>query len=211
MGGVKLTESVKTLLEEQTVRYQENVAQVASYLVSRGITEEAAITHRLGYVGTGDHGSDHEYANRLSIPYITPYGGVVDLRYRAVSPDVSPKYLSRSGAKTRLYNVGDLLKESPILYVTEGELDCIIASSIVGLPTVGVPGANAWMPHFKLLMQDYERIIVLCDGDEAGRAFGRTVCKEVDGSVAVSMPNGMDVTDVYLSGGPEALLKLVEL
>jgi DNA primase len=58
-------------------------------------------------------------------------------------------------------------------------------------------------------MADYNRVIVMCDGDEAGRQFGKTVCKEVDTAVAVSMPSGMDVNDVYVSAGREAVIEMV--
>jgi DNA primase len=204
---VKLTESARRLLAETVNRYQANVNQAAEYLSRRGITKEVADTFRLGYVAA-DNASDIEYTGRISIPYLTP-AGPVDIRYRAIG-DEAPKYLSRPGAGTKLFNVKDLLVESPVLYVCEGEIDAMTAS-MCGLPTVGVPGANSWQPHFKLLMQDYQRVIVLCDGDEAGRQFGKTVCKEVDAAVAVSMPAGMDVNDVYVQGGREAVLKQVEL
>ena len=205
---MKLTESARRLLQETVTRHETHVNQVAEYLSKRGITKEAAHTFHLGYV-THDNPSDTEYSGRISIHYLTP-AGPVDIRYRAVG-DESPKYLSRPGAGTKLFNVKDLLVDSPVLYVCEGEIDAITASAMCGLPTVGVPGANAWQPHFKLLMQDYQRVLVLCDGDEAGRQFGKTVCKEVDAAVAISMPAGMDVNDVFLQGGREAVLKQVEL
>jgi DNA primase len=205
---VKLTESARRLLLETTMRYHEDLEKAAPYLSSRGITKEAASTFLLGYV-TGDHPADSDYTGRLAIPYVTP-AGPVDIRYRVLEGD-GPKYLSRPGAATKLFNVKDLHVESPVLYVTEGELDCITASGMCGLPTVGVPGANNWANHFKLLMADYQRVVVLCDGDEAGRQFGKTVCKEVDTAVAVSMPPGMDVNDVFLQGGREAVLRQVEM
>ena len=203
---MKLTDAARRLLEETVTRYQLDLEQVAPYLKARGFSHEAATTFRLGYV-SGEHAGDSDYTGRLAIPYLTP-AGVVDIRYRSLTPD-GPKYLSRPGAKTKLFNVKDLLIESPTLYVTEGEADCITASAMCGLPTVGVPGANNWANHFKLLMADYNRVIVMCDGDEAGRQFGKTVCKEVDTAVAVSMPSGMDVNDVYVSAGREAVIEMV--
>ena len=206
--GVKLTESARKLLEETVTRNHGNIDQVGGYLSTRGITKEVAVMFRLGYV-TGDHPADNDYAGRLSIPYLTP-AGPVDIRYRVLAGE-GPKYLSRPGASTKLFNVKDLHIDSPVLYVTEGEMDCVTVSGMCGLPCVGVPGANNWANHFKLLMSDYQKVVVLCDGDEAGRQFGKTVCKEVDTAVAVSMPSGMDVNDVYVSGGREAVLKQVEM
>lgn len=202
-----LTDAARKLLEETVARYEGAVTEVAPYLAARGLTQDAAQQFRLGYV-KGDHPADSDYAGRLAVPYLTP-AGPVDVRYRALTPD-GPKYLSRPGSKTRLFNVSDLLKESTVLYVTEGELDCVTAS-MCGLPTVGVPGANNWQAHFRLLMADYSKVIVLCDGDEAGRQFGKTVCKEVDTALAVSMPPGMDVNDVFVAGGRDALLEMVDV
>jgi DNA primase len=204
---VKLTESARRLLQETTLRYHEDVEKVAPYLSARGITKEVAATFLLGYV-TGENPGDNDYIGRLAIPYLTP-AGPIDIRYRIINGE-GPKYLSRPGAKTHLFNVKDLHVDSPILYVCEGEIDCITAS-MCGLPSVAVPGANNFMPHFKLLMADYQKVVVLCDGDEAGRQFGKTVCKEVDSAVAVSMPAGMDVNDLFIQGGREAVLKQVEL
>lgn len=205
---MKLTASARKLLQETTLRYHADLPKVAGYLSGRGLTKEVADTFLLGYV-TGDHPADADYTGRLAIPYLTP-AGPVDVRYRIVSGE-GPKYLSRPGAKTHLFNVKDLHLDSPILYVAEGELDCVTASGMCGLPCVAVPGANNWQPHFKLLMADYLKVVVLCDGDEAGRQFGKTVCKEVDNAVAVSMPAGMDVNDVFLQGGREAVLRMVEM
>jgi DNA primase len=106
--------------------------------------------------------------------------------------------------------VKDLLVESDAIYVCEGELDAVISSS-VGLPTIGIPGASAFKPHYRLLLQDYERVVVLCDGDEAGRQFGKAIAKEIDTAVPISLPDGMDVNDLYLAGGREAILRMVEI
>lgn len=208
MGGLKLTDAARRLLQETVERYERGLEEVAGYLKGRGFTHEAATMFRLGYVN-GDHAGDTDYAGRLAIPYLTP-AGPVDIRYRSLTPE-GPKYLSRPGAKTKLFNVKDLLVESPTLYVAEGELDCITASAMCGLPCVAVPGANNWMPHFKLLMADYNRVVVMCDGDEAGRQFGKTICKEVDTAVAVSMPPSMDVNDLFVAGGREAVLEMVNV
>ena len=206
MVGVRLTDSARKLLEETVTRAETHVHQVGEYLLSRGITDQVAHTYRLGFV-TGDNPGDNDYSHRLSIPYLTP-AGPVDIRYRAIG-EQSPKYLSRPGAATKLFNVKDLLIRSTVLFLCEGESDTITASGLCGLPTVGVPGANSWQSHFKLLMSDYARVVVLCDGDEAGRQFGKTVCKEVDSAIAVSMPSGMDVNDVYMSGGRDAVRQQV--
>lgn len=199
---MRLSNAARKLLEEATARYQTNLEHAAQYLAGRGLTKAVADTFRLGFV-VNEHPSDADYTGRLAIPYITT-SGVIDIRFRSLSPD-GPKYLSRPGAKTHLFNPSALLIDSPVLHVCEGEMDTITAQAMCGLPAVGVPGANNWQPHFKLLMQDYERVLVLCDGDEAGRQFGRTVCKEVDQAIAIPMPTGMDVNDLFVQHGADAV------
>lgn len=152
---------------------------------------------------------DEDYAGRLTVPFLTP-GGVVDLRYRSLG-DQTPKYLSRPNAQTRLFNVPALLTDSDVIVVCEGELDTMVMHALVGVPAVGVPGANNWREHYRLLLEDFERVLVMCDGDQAGRDFGRKVAGEVDGAATVQLPDGLDVNDVYLAEGPDGLRKRMGL
>lgn len=209
MSGLTLTDAARKSLAEAVDRYHSQVDLAGPYLSARGIGRVEANTFQLGFV-TGDNPADADYAGRLAIPYLTPAAGPIDIRYRAISPDDQPKYLSRPGAESHPFNVKDLLVESDAIYVCEGELDAVISSS-VGLPTIGIPGASAFKPHYRLLLQDYERVVVLCDGDEAGRQFGKAIAKEIDTAVPISLPDGMDVNDLYLAGGREAILRMVEI
>jgi DNA primase len=59
------------------------------------------------------------------------------------------------------------------------------------------------------LFADYERILVIGDGDTAGREFARTVCSKVEMAVPVQMKDGLDVNDLYLLEGIDAIEKLV--
>ena len=141
-------------------------------------------------------------AGRLSIPYLTPRG-CVTIRFRTLTD--GPKYMSRAGDSIRPYNVLALHRPSPVLLVTEGELDAVAAETYTGYPAIGIPGAQAFKPHFSLMLEDYQRVIVLADGDDAGKELGRKVCASLDNAISVPMPEGMDVTDVVLKEGPESL------
>jgi DNA primase len=202
-----LSASQRKSLERATSAYEANVDQVAGYLTARGISRETARTYRLGYVAEPVRGDD-EYAGRLSIPYITT-SGVVDIRYRALDTD-GPKYLSRPGAKTRLFGVTALLKPSPVIVLTEGEVDCMTVNQC-GVAAVGVPGANAWKDYWRLLFLDYEEVIAVCDGDQAGRDFGKKVAERVDGATVVHMPDGMDVNELFVRDGAAAVLERIGL
>ena len=206
----KLSVSQKKYLETAAEAYHEQIdAAVAAYLMGRGIGKEVATMYRLGGVAEPLVGDD-EYVGRLSIPYITP-AGVVDIRYRACRPEQSPKYLSRVGSHARLYNVQSLLRKSETICICEGEIDAITMDSLVGIPAVGVPGANNWRDHFRLLFEDYTQVFILCDGDQAGKEFGKRVAGEIDGATVIHMPDNMDVNDLYLSEGREGIRKRLGL
>jgi len=177
--------------------------EVASYLVARGISKEAAVAHKIGYVGVPRVGHER-YVGRVTIPYITPTC-VNEIRFRALGEFDGPKYLSRDGADTHLYNVKAFEVESSFIAIAEGEFDAVIANSVCGIPTVGLAGANAWKPFYRRAFTDYHKIFVLADGDQAGADLGKKIATALDVAVVVSMPDGMDVTDVYLQEGPEGL------
>lgn len=194
-----LSESQRRSLELAAQSYEAAVDQAAEYLQARGIEAATARTYRLGYVAEG------EYAGRLAIPYITADGSVVDIRFRAVNPGDSPKYLSRPGSKSHLFSVSALLADGDTIYITEGEIDAITLNQC-GLNAVGVPGASNWQEHWKRLFDDYDHVIVVCDGDQAGRDFGKKVAEKIDGATAVHLPDGEDVNSLYVQHG-EAVLR----
>lgn len=197
---MKLSPSHKRSLEMSTATYAANVDQAGPYLAARGIDRQTAAIHRLGFVADPLPG-DEDYAGRLSIPYITP-NGVVDLRFRAIG-EQQPKYLGYPDRPTRLFNVQALLTTSNVVAVCEGEIDTIVMHSLVGIPAVGVPGAQHWKPHYRLLLEDFEHVVVMCDGDQAGREFGRKVVSDLDNATAVHLPDGVDVNEAYLSHGTD--------
>lgn len=63
---------------------------------------------------------------------------------------------------------------------------------------MGVPGGSNWKPHYVRIFEDYARVIVFADGDEAGRKFGRGVAEALGGTATlVAMPDGLDVNEAY--------------
>jgi len=211
---MKLSTEQRILLEKSTAAYERNLEVAAPYLASRGFTEDVSRSFRFGVVPDDCLPGDERFRGRLSIPYLTR-AGVVSLRYRCIeqhdhSAEACPKYLGYPGASGHLFNVAALFDAAAFLGVSEGELDAVVLSSI-GIPAVGVPGASNWKPHFSRILEDYGTIYVFADGDEAGQKFGKRVAESAEGVVVLSMPDGMDVNDVYLSPeyGPDYLLEKV--
>lgn len=200
---MNVSESLRKSLELQVRQHEAAIAPAVPYLQGRGISKDAAVSYRLGYVEEG------EYAGRLAIPYITADGSVVDIRYRALDGQ-EPKYMSRPGTTARLFSVRSLIGGTDTIVVTEGEIDAITLNQI-GIAAIGVPGANAFKKHWRLLLTDYTRIIIVCDGDQAGRDFGKKFAQEIDEVQVVHLPDGDDTNSLFIRDGADELRKKVGL
>lgn len=199
---MKQKELQKELLGQAAKNYAANIYQAEGYLKSRGITMEVARLARLGVVVEPEVG--HEmYTGRLSIPYITKTG-VVDLRFRSLNPAVEPKYMGLTGADTKMYNVLDIERASDFIAICEGELDTITLSGCVGIPCVGVPGANSWKKHYTRLLADFERVFIFADGDQPGKEFATSLARELPVTI-VQFPDGDDVNSFYTKFGAQAI------
>jgi DNA primase len=202
------------LLLEAAIQYAQEISpEVLVALEERGISEQVAARFQLGTVTHPING--HEmYEGWISIPYITASGDCVGFKFRRVD-DGKPKYGSPTGQKSHLYNVSDILLQSPYILICEGELDAVISSGVLGLAATGVPGVAAWKPHFPKLFNGYDTVFVVGDNDikedgsNPGAEFSKRVASEVMNSTIVSLPAGMDITDYYLANGAEATRKIL--
>jgi DNA primase len=195
---VKQNASQKDLLDKATTKYAGSISQAEDYLRSRGIPLEVARLVSLGVVAEPEVG--HEaFIGRLSIPYITKTG-VVDLRFRSLNPAVEPKYMGMTGAETKMYNVLDVERAGDYIGVCEGEIDTLTISRCVGIPCVGVPGANSWKKHYTRLLADFERVFVFADGDQPGTEFARSLARELPVTI-IQLPDGQDVNSMYVQEG----------
>ena len=192
----------KELLGKAAQKYSESIHLAEDYLRQRGIPLEVARLARFGVVAEPEVGHE-QYQGRLSIPYVTKTG-VVDLRFRSLNPAVEPKYMGLTGADTKMYNVLDIERASDFIGVCEGELDTLTMSACVGIPCVGVPGANSWKKHYTRLLADFERVFIFADGDQPGREFASSLARELPVTV-VQFPDGEDVNSFYIAHGAEAI------
>ncbi len=203
-----LSTDARDALEEASWAYHAQVDVVADYLRSRGMTKETAQQFRLGYVAEPMIG--HEaYAGRLAIPFLSPTG-IVDVRFRLIGEGDGPKYLTRPGASSHIFNVNAFQEDTDVIAICEGEIDTMLACQS-GVTAVGISGANNWKDWYARAFADYRKVLVLCDGDQAGRDLGKRVAQQIDRAVVIHMPDGMDVNDVVLGEGAEGLRKRVGL
>lgn len=211
---MRLSPSRKEWLEATAEKYFQAGLEdetLLVYLKRRGIEASQQEQYRLGLVSEPElvHA---DYAGRLSIPFITPTG-VVAIRYRCIQEhdckDAGhPKYLQGKGEGDHLYNVPALRERHPALAVCEGEIDTLTVDTHV-LPAIGVPGATKWKPHWTRLLEGYERVFAIGDGDDAGKDFTGRLVEMLPNAKAVIFPDKSDANGFFLDEGPEALSDLI--
>ncbi|CAB4140069.1 Archaeal primase DnaG/twinkle, TOPRIM domain [uncultured Caudovirales phage] len=197
---MRLSNSHRQFLLQATHQYASQIHLAAEYLATRNLSVEEAQRFHLGVVKDALPGHE-QYTGRLAIPYITP-SGVVDIRFRAIG-NADPKYMGMPGAKTSMFNAQVVLTASDYICVTEGEIDCITMSVKTSHPAIGIPGANNWKPFYSKILDDFDTVIVLADGDSAGMDFGKKVSRELGNVNIVQMPEGHDVNSIVMLEGAE--------
>jgi DNA primase len=197
---VRLSNSHRQFLLQATHQYASQIHLATEYLATRNLSVEEAQRFHLGVVKDALPGHE-QYTGRLAIPYITP-SGVVDIRFRAIG-NADPKYMGMPGAKTSMFNAQVVLTASDYICVTEGEIDCITMSVKTNHPAIGIPGANNWKPFYSKILDDFDTVIVLADGDSAGMDFGKKVSRELGNVNIVQMPEGHDVNSIVMLEGAE--------
>lgn len=192
---------------------------VIGYFRSHGVTFLTAAKYRLGYVGAPLVG-DEQFRGSIAIPYLTP-SGVSSIKFRRLADD-GPKYLYHTGTKPRLYNTIAYFAADDTIGITEGEIDAIVATERLGLPSIGVPGAEMWQENAAVwapAFKDFSTVIMLADGDpentktglRPGRELGKRIAESLGWRVrVVECPEGEDVSSMVAAGrGEELRMKFV--
>ncbi|MFC0547072.1 toprim domain-containing protein [Kutzneria chonburiensis] len=114
------------------------------------------------------------------------------------------------GDRPRLYNTPALMTASDQIAICEGELDTVTAAAC-GLDAVGVPGVEAWQPHFAPAFLGYERVYLLADNDDSGQGlkFAERIAGELPNARVVLMPHGHDVNSLVMQQGKRSLLERI--
>lgn len=204
----KLATGARKRLEAATAYYERSLSLATKFLDSRGLDAQLARAHRLGVVERPCSGHEN-YTGRLSIPYITR-AGIATIRFRCLlghdcKAAGCAKYLGLCGARPTLFNVQAFFTPSPDIAITEGEFDAMVVNEYAGVPAVGVQGVSAWSDTWTRLFSDYERVLIVGDGDEAGRGMAERLNASIPNSVSVGLPDGMDCNDILVTQGAEAL------
>jgi DNA primase len=141
----------------------QNIDHAHPYLDERGVSVETAQKFGVGFFS--GKGSMHD---RIVIPIHNPKGELVAYAGRAIDGS-EPRYKFPAGfhKSMELYNVHRVRDEVSIVLV-EGFFDCMKVSQ-AGFPCVALMGSTMSDAQKELIREYFAHVIVMLDGDEAGR------------------------------------------
>lgn len=193
---------------------------LATRLAERGFEDDALV--ETGLVMRNKSGRLYDrFRNRLLIPIIDNLDRVSGFGGRAMGDD-SPKYVnspeSKIFHKSRiLFGINqakDAAKEKSQLLVMEGYTDVMHAHQAGLKNSCAVMGTALTEEHIPILSRFAEEVILVFDGDEAGRrATIRSLhaLANVDFRIRVlSLPSGEDPADIITRKGGDELRQLVD-
>jgi DNA primase len=144
-----------------------NIDQQHPYVRSRGLSAETA-----RYFGVGYYGGNGFLRGRIVIPIHNEQGELIAYSGRATG-ERGPKYRLPAGFRKSqvLFNLHRVLaRDGRTLVLVEGFFDTFKMHQ-AGYPNVvALMGSRLSDGQAKLILQHFDRIIVMLDGDEAGRA-----------------------------------------
>lgn len=154
------------------------------YLLQRGIDPATAREFGVGfYRGNG------LLKGRIVIPIRNEQGEIVAYADRALG-EASPKYrLPRGFRKGReLFNFHQAVATgSQTVVVVEGYFDCLRVHQ-AGFPcVVALMGCSLSARQERMLLDRFERVVLMLDGDPAGRAASRTLSARLSRECLVSV------------------------
>lgn len=209
----KLSKEQRQYLERAWETYSPHLGDAEEWLAGRGLDLEFAASRGLGVV-TNPLPGHEPAAGYLAIPYLTN-AGPVNFEFRCIQshnckevPNHT-KYFRRKGSGVNIYGVQAVAWATDWVVVTEGAIDALTWQQI-GVPALGVPGAENWKDYWANLLEDFSRVYLAEDGDSAGKDLWIAMSEHVDQSntmvVRMRMPDGEDSNSMYLKHGKDYLL-----
>jgi DNA primase len=177
------------------------------YLAQRGIGRATAVEFGVGfYAGPG------LLRGRIVIPIRNQRGEIVAYAGRALDGR-SPKYKLPAGFQKalELFNLHRAAATgSKTVVLVEGYFDCMRVHQAGSSCVVALMGSSLSAAQKRALLQHFERVILMLDGDAAGRAATQAIAAKLSGrcSVVVArVPDGAQ-PDQMPSSAIRALLEI---
>ncbi len=210
---------------------------LATFLRQQGISP--LVAERAGLLVPRERGSGHydRFRHRLMFAVVDPLGRVVAFSGRALAPPKqgelppgSPTYGGESPAKyinspeSPIYKKGEqlfglfqaklALRNRGEAILVEGNFD-VVSLHARGIDTAIAPLGTAFTSEqAKLLKRFVPKVVVLFDGDAAGRKATRAArgpCRDGGLEARVArLPQGIDPDDLVRTRGPRALAEILK-
>lgn len=175
------------------------------YLAERGIERTTAAEFGVGfYSGAG------LMQGRIVIPIHNPRGELVAYAGRAVNGG-GPKYKLPIGFRKSLeiYNVHRAAAGTDTVIVVEGYFDCLRVHQAGFRCVVALMGCALSGQQEALLLERFKTVLLMLDGDEAGRGASRAIAARLSRRCSVGVarvPDGAQPDQLP----PEAIRRLLE-
>jgi hypothetical protein len=119
------------------------------------------------------------------------------------------------GQMPRVFNPEAFFAATNTIGIAEGEIDAIVATEMLRVPTVAIPGVDHWKANRKIwrrLFEDYEKVIIFADNDKPnaqfpenggpGVALGKWIRDDLPGDqgLLVRCDPGEDVSSMVAAG-----------
>ncbi|QFU17216.1 DNA primase [Microvirga thermotolerans] len=194
------------------------------HLAGKGVPLEMMEEAGLVYSGEDVKIPYDRFRDRVMFPICDLRGRVVAFGGRAMSPEVSAKYLN--SPDTPLFNKGRLLynfhmarkpaHDRGTVIVAEGYVD-VIALTVAGFPNAVAPlGTALTEEQLALLWRMADEPILCFDGDKAGRRAAYRALEIALPNLSAGkslrfalLPEGQDPDDLVRSGGPAAIERVI--
>lgn len=167
-----------------------NIDHTHPYIGGRGVTNETAVTFGVGiFSGKGTmHG-------RCVLPIHNAKGELVAYAGRVIDGS-EPKYKFPVGFRKslELYNLHRIANGECSVVLVEGFFDCMKVSQ-AGYPCVALMGSSMSKNQERLLAEKFGGVVVMLDGDEAGRVAAEEIADRLQRVVfsvkTVELPDGV--------------------
>ena len=193
--------------ETQTTKYDDFISDMTlKPLKARGITESTCRKYQYYY--TTYKGKPCQVAN-----YFDEYGTLIGQKLRFQDKSFATKgKISKTFFGQQLYNRGSRL------IITEGEIDCLTVSQLLGNqePVVSIPcGAQSAKKVFEAnlkWLEGFDEVVVVFDNDDAGRSGAQ----EIEGILSpdklriATLKQYKDPNEYYINDKGNELLEALE-
>lgn len=169
----------------------------------------------------GKSGHYDLFRHRLMFPIFSPTGQCLGFGGRVLSKDQQPKYLNSPDSmvfhKGKVFYGLDTsakyIRSQDEVIVVEGYMDWLALAKAGIQNCVATLGTALTHDHARVIKRYTQKVLLLFDGDEAGKAAARRslpILLSEDLLVrGLFLPDGLDPDDFLKSKGPEALRQLL--